>query len=1171
MKKKIVLLSFLLTFFIVYGQGVSTFAGSGAAGYLDGNGTTSQFNKPWGIAIDASGNVYISDSYNHRIRKISPSGIVSTFAGSGVAGFSNGTGNTAQFNFPSGLFCDGSGNIYVADTQNNRIRKITTSGVVTTIAGSGTAGFSDGTGNTAQFNLPYGICCDGSGNIYVADTKNNRIRKITTSGVVTTIAGSGTAGFLDGKNINANFNNPQGLCVNSIGDIYVADTENNKIRKIATSGDVSTLSGNGSCGDIVNKSICRPTSITIDKIGNFFVSTTGVNQNKILKIYSYGYGKDFIGYGFSGYKDGWGVDSRFSSPTGICLNNSGNYLFVADLNNNRIRKVLVCNVTAKLNYSVDNNLCKSISTPQLAVLTGNGAYTGGTFSSTSGLTINTSTGEINPSTSTPGTYIVSYNINSTTECMESPTLTQVTITPIPTASITYSEIEFCNDLDNQVVNLTGTGAYTGGVYSSTNGLSINSSTGEINPSLSNPGKYTVNYSTPTNLGCSAINTTTKVTITALPTANISYSGSPFCKSLTSVKATTSGSGAYLGGIYTSTTGLSINPSTGSINPSLSEDGTYTITYEIQRSGGCYEVSTTTDVDILPEPTTNISVDGTTSNVTTITNGNVVQLQFNTSFGTPANIQWSPNIGISSTSIANPLVYPTSTTTYTASFLNTNGCQQSSSITVNVNTLPNIGNLSISSPNTSVGIFDTLTVNVQLNNAKDVYSLYMKLKGNSDVNQYLNYLGYTAGTLLGTSNIISTPPTVTNGVPDFGMTKVGAAPGYTGSGLFYSFRFVPKNNTIPSGTSFCFYLDDVNAYNSAATTCGITNQGQFCLNFTNQVKVWPGDLNNSKMVTTADLLPIGYFYNSTGPARQNATIQWTEQPATLWGYNHSSKNGDAYKVFADSNGDGIINNADQAAIGYNLNKKRKAIDKPFGINPPITHKKSRAVGVLNVTPNNSIINPKSLPQTITFNISLTNTGSLNSLYGISVNLIFNDTIFDLSTATIDYTGSIFGNIGTDCLAMNFNSSNGISVGLTRYANAPIYGQGLLFKITIQTKSTLPNLTQTKVMAYVDAANNQLGDELTIQDAPTTNLTINNNNNSLSIEELILEDISLYPNPTNDIIHLVFKNNVSEINNLKLKVFNSVGQLVDEKNIQNNTIDISTKNWGENGVYFVQLVN
>ena len=289
MKKIIVLVSLVFTSFVSSAQGVSTFAGSGIGGYADGTGAAAQFNKPWGVAVDSFGNVYISDTYNHRIRKINTAGVVITFAGSGVAGFSNGTGTSAQFNFPTGLCCDSSGNVYVSDSNNHRIRKITPNGVVNTLAGSGIAGFSNGTGTVAQFNSPDGLCCDASGNLYIADTSNNRIRKITPTGVVTTIAGSGVAGYLDGTGTTAIFKNPRGLCVNSIGDIYVADTDNNRIRKITASGVVTTLTGNGGCADVVNGSICKPNSIIVDNNGNFYVSTFGVNQNKVLKVYSNDY------------------------------------------------------------------------------------------------------------------------------------------------------------------------------------------------------------------------------------------------------------------------------------------------------------------------------------------------------------------------------------------------------------------------------------------------------------------------------------------------------------------------------------------------------------------------------------------------------------------------------------------------------------------------------------------------------------------------------------------------------------------------------------------------------------------------------------------------------------------------------------------------------------------
>ncbi|WP_396217240.1 T9SS type A sorting domain-containing protein [Flavobacterium sp.] len=1403
---------------------VTTIAGYGSPGYADGTGTNALFYSPKGVATDIVGNVYVADSNNNRIRKITAAGIVTTLAGSGSSGFADGTGTSAVFNYPEGVAADASGNVYVADRKNNIIRKITPTGLVTTLAGSLVSGFADGTGTTAMFNYPAGLALDASNNVYVADRNNHRIRKISANGVVTTIAGSGTSGYADGIGTAALFSYPRKIAVDAAGNVYVSDTSNNRIRKITAAGLVTTLAGSGVSGyaDGIGTSaqFYAPIGIAVDNTGNVYVGDE--NNSRIRKISAAGEVTTLAGSGARGYTEGYGASAEFFDTSGLAIDSFGN-IYVGDTNNNTIRKIAPSLLTAIINYS-SSSFCKSLSLAQAVILTGTGSYTGGIYSSTTGLTINATTGAITPSTSSPGTYTVTYttptsnicyitsttiitinavptvsinytgspfckslttaqpviltgtgaytsgtyssspsglsintatgainpstsnpgtytitystvasggcsaviattqititnlsasiNYSSTPFCQSNtspqnvtltgagaytggiysstsgltinsstgaiipststlgtytvsyitpssnscqitattqvsinalptanisyagtpfcktlttlqpvtltgtgsytggaftapaglsisvatgainPSLstagtytvtyitpassgcqitrtTQITINALPTANISYAGNPFCQSLNQRQVTLTGTGVYGGGVYSSSVGLNINSSTGAIIPSTSTPGNYTVSYATQTWGGCTSFTVTTPLTITTLPTATISYSGNPFCKSLTSVQVTRIGTGAFTGGSYTSTTGLSINAATGIINPSLSTAGTYTVFYTIPASGGCLEVITTTSVIILPSPTVSISADGVVATNTTINSGNVVQLQLNGSLGTPSNIQWSPAVAISSTSISNPLVYPSTTTTYTASFVNNNGCTQTTSFTVNVTPQPNIGTISLSSSNTgTIGLFDTITVNVQLTNATDLYSLYMKLKGNAAVSQYLDYSTYTAGNLLGTSNVISTPPTVTNGVPDFGMTKVGAAPGYSGTGLFYTFKFVPKNISIPDGTVFCFYLDDVNTYNSTATTCGLTNQGQICFTFSNQIKVWPGDLNNSNVVTTADLLPIGYFYNSTGPVRPNATIQWNAQPATLWGFNRSTMSGSAYKTFADSNGDGVINNADQAAIGFNMNQvhTRQANRKPFGI-APNTSNNAQVQGALNVTPNVSIINGAVLPQTVTFTVNLTNTGGLSSLYGISVNLIFDNTIFDLSTATINYTGSIFGNVGTDCLAMNYNSASGVSVGLTRYANAAINGQGLLFKVTLQTRTTLPNLTQTEVISYVDSANNQLGNPLEIGDSTPINFSVINVN--LSLNDIVLNTFKLYPNPSKGILYFSVGDSYLDFQELKLKIVNTLGQVIDQISVKSATEEIITKNWGGSGMYFVQI--
>jgi sugar lactone lactonase YvrE len=226
---------------------VSTFAGSaGIAGSDDGTGSAARFNQPYGVAVDISGNLFVADCYNHTIRKITPAAVVTTLAGlAGVPGSADGTGSDARFNYPVGVAVDSTGYVYVADDFNDTIRKISPTGDVTTIAGwPGLPGSTDGTGSDARFNQPTGVAVDSGGNIYIADTGNSTIRKITQAAVVTTFAGqAGALGSRDGPGAIARFGRAQGLGIDQAGILYVADTQNYTIRKITPAAIVSTLAG----------------------------------------------------------------------------------------------------------------------------------------------------------------------------------------------------------------------------------------------------------------------------------------------------------------------------------------------------------------------------------------------------------------------------------------------------------------------------------------------------------------------------------------------------------------------------------------------------------------------------------------------------------------------------------------------------------------------------------------------------------------------------------------------------------------------------------------------------------------------------------------------------------------------------------------------------------------
>jgi hypothetical protein len=326
---------------------VTTLAGAaGQGGSSDGTGSAASFDGPDGVAVDSAGNVYVADYGNDEIRKITPSGVVTTLAGAaGQGGSSNGAGSAARFDYPGGVAVDSAGNVYVADSGNDEIRKITPSGVVTTLAGAaGQQGFSDGTGSAARFDNPGNVAVDSEGNVYVADSGNDEIRKITPLGGVTTLAGSaGQTGSSDGTGSAARFDYPTGVAVDSIGsNVYVGDCNNDEVRKITSSGVVTTLAGSaGQTGSSDGTgSAARfdyPTGVAVDNTGNVYVADW--SNDKIRKITPSGVVSTLAGSaGQTGSSDGIGSAARFYDPCDVRLDSAGD-VYVADYGNDEIRLV----------------------------------------------------------------------------------------------------------------------------------------------------------------------------------------------------------------------------------------------------------------------------------------------------------------------------------------------------------------------------------------------------------------------------------------------------------------------------------------------------------------------------------------------------------------------------------------------------------------------------------------------------------------------------------------------------------------------------------------------------------------------------------------------------------------------------------------------------------------
>lgn len=327
--------------------GVSTIAGwPGGSGHVDGTGSAARFGEPGAVRTDSAGNIYVGDTSNYTIRKITPNGVVTTVAGiADTSGSTDGPVSTATFNAIGGVAVGPDGTLYVADSGNYTIRKISTAGIVSTLAGvAGSSGDTDGTGSGARLKDPQNLAIDAEGNIYVADGMGNVVRKIVAAtGVVTTLAGNGAAGSADGTGVGAQFNDPTGITVDSAGNVYVADYGNDTIRKVTPAGAVTTIAGStgvtgNSGGTGTAATFNGPAGVGADGFGNVYVADLG--DSTIRKVDPTGFVTTVAGLaGASENIDGLSNNARFDGPGDVCVSASG-IVYVADSLNSTIRRII---------------------------------------------------------------------------------------------------------------------------------------------------------------------------------------------------------------------------------------------------------------------------------------------------------------------------------------------------------------------------------------------------------------------------------------------------------------------------------------------------------------------------------------------------------------------------------------------------------------------------------------------------------------------------------------------------------------------------------------------------------------------------------------------------------------------------------------------------------------
>lgn len=525
MRKIIYILFFVVLVNCNYGQIINTLAGSGTPpnnyGYSGDGGlaTAAQLYYPCGIAVDVSGNVYIVDGGNHRVRKVSTNGIITTIAGTGIQGFSgdNSLAVAAQLNYPTDVAVDAAGNVFIADKNNSRIRKVDINGIITTVAGNG-APYNGANGIPAilsTLHAPIGIAIDNVGNLYITESGLHIVRKIDVNGIINTIAGTGQYGYTGdgGLATSAWLNTPMGVAVDAIGNIYIADLNNQVIRKINSNGIISTIAGfgvyytggyNGDGGLATSAYLNSPWDIVLDAVGNLYIAESGGISNRIRKVNTSGIISTVAGTTTTAWGGGYGGDgglavaAELSSPRSVAIDVAGN-LYISDTGNSRIRYFCSAKTSIVVPPS-DTIICAG----QVTTLTAGNVASSYIWN----------TGQTSTSITVTPPITTTYSLTSSGNCSNdnSATIT-ISVNPAPYVNVSSANPSLCVGQTHTLI-VTGTA------------ISYKWNTGQTYPSIIVTPTITTTYSV-TGTGNNGCKTTQTITMYS-PNINISISNPNLC-------------------------------------------------------------------------------------------------------------------------------------------------------------------------------------------------------------------------------------------------------------------------------------------------------------------------------------------------------------------------------------------------------------------------------------------------------------------------------------------------------------------------------------------------------------------------------------------------------------------------------------------------------------------